>query len=82
MPNNKVMVFSSFRHTLTYLQQQLCNLEFRVGLVHGDVPDAERVILRNRFEMHRDGEDTLDIMLFSEVGCEGLDYQFCDCIVN
>ena len=21
-------------------------------------------------------------MLFSEVGCEGLDYQFCDCIVN
>ena len=22
------------------------------------------------------------MMLFSEVGCEGLDYQFCDCIVN
>ena len=21
-------------------------------------------------------------MLFSEIGCEGLDYQFCDCIVN
>ena len=24
----------------------------------------------------------LDILLFSEIGCEGLDYQFCDCIVN
>ena len=24
----------------------------------------------------------LDILLFSEVGSEGLDYQFCDCIVN
>jgi hypothetical protein len=24
----------------------------------------------------------LDLLLFSEIGCEGLDYQFCDCIVN
>ena len=24
----------------------------------------------------------LDVLLFSEIGCEGLDYQFCDCIVN
>jgi hypothetical protein len=24
----------------------------------------------------------LDVLLFSEVGCEGLDYQFCDCMIN
>ena len=24
----------------------------------------------------------MDVLLFSEVGCEGLDYQFCDCLVN
>ncbi len=32
--------------------------------------------------LHRDEEQALDMLLFSEVGCEGLDYQFCDCIVN
>ena len=34
------------------------------------------------FEKPREDSDCLDVLLFSEVGCEGLDYQFCDCIVN
>jgi hypothetical protein len=82
LPNNKVMVFSSFRHTLSYLYEHLEADGFRVGLVHGDVPDEERVDLRNRFELDKKDEKALDVMLFSEVGSEGLDYQFCDCIVN
>jgi hypothetical protein len=76
------MVFSSFRHTLSYLYEHLEADGFRVGLVHGDVPDEERVDLRNRFELDKKDEKALDVMLFSEVGSEGLDYQFCDCIVN
>jgi len=82
LPNNKIMLFSSFRHTLNYLHTHLKADGFRVGLIHGDVPDDERLALRNRFEMDRDEEDCLDVLLFSEVGCEGLDYQFCDCMVN
>lgn len=82
MQNNKIMLFSSFRHTLYYLFKHLRNDGFRVGLVHGDTPDEERNILRNRFEKPRDIIDSLDVLLFSEIGCEGLDYQFCDCIVN
>ncbi|MBU2610984.1 MAG: helicase, partial [Chloroflexi bacterium] len=35
-----------------------------------------------RFERPREDGDSLDLLLFSEIGCEGLDYQFCDCIVN
>ena len=50
-------------------------------MVHGDTPEEERVSLRNRFEKPREEADSLDLLLFSEVGCEGLDYQFCDCIV-
>ena len=80
--NNKIMIFSSFRHTLSYLYRHLATEGFRVGLIHGDVPDEERLELRSRFEKPKTERDSLDLMLFSEVGCEGLDYQFCDCIVN
>jgi len=82
MSNNKIMLFSSFRHTLHYLFRNLLKSGYRVSMVHGGTPDEERVELRNRFSMHRSEEKALDILLFSEVGCEGLDYQFCDCIVN
>jgi len=82
LANNKVMLFSSFRHTLHYLYQHLRMDGFRVGLVHGGTPDEDRVELRNRFALPREQDDALDVLLFSEIGCEGLDYQFCDCIVN
>ena len=82
LPNNKIMIFSSFRHTLSYLYKHLKADGVRVGLIHGDVLDEERLELRNQFEKSREELDTLDLMLFSEVGCEGLDYQFCDCIIN
>ena len=80
--NNKIMIFSSFRHTLSYLYKHLEAEGFRVGLIHGDVPDDERLELRSRFEKPKTERDSFDLMLFSEVGCEGLDYQFCDCIIN
>ena len=82
LPNNKVMLFSSFRHTLRYLYERLGKDDFRVGMIHGGTPDEERVELRSRFEKPHEDKDSLDVLLFSEIGCEGLDYQFCDCIVN
>ena len=82
LPNNKIMLFSSFRHTLNYLFNHLSKDGFRVGLVHGGTPDEDRVTLRTRFEKPKEEKDCLDLLLFSEIGCEGLDYQFCDCIVN
>lgn len=82
LPNNKVMLFSSFRHTLSYLHKNLLADGFRVGLVHGDIADEERREIRRKFELPRENPEALDVLLFSEVGCEGLDYQFCDCIVN
>ena len=82
MENNRVMVFSSFRHTLTYLADKLISAGIRVGVVHGGVPDEDRVKLRSRFMMNKSEKRAIDVLLFSEVGCEGLDYQFCDCMVN
>ena len=82
LPNNRVMLFSSFRHTLAYLYDKLQKAGVRVGLIHGGVDDDERRELRRRFELTPDDTNSIDVLLFSEVGCEGLDYQFCDCMVN
>ena len=82
---NKIMIFSSFRHTLSYLYRKLSERGYRVGMIHGDVPDEDRRELRKRFDptqTPKDDPNAIDIMLFSEVGCEGLDYQFCDCMIN
>jgi superfamily II DNA or RNA helicase len=82
LENHRVMLFSSFRHTLDYLNKKLSAEGIRVGLIHGGIPDADRVQLRERFEKDKNDPEALDVLLFSEVGCEGLDYQFCDCMVN
>jgi ERCC4-related helicase len=79
---NRIMVFSSFKHTLRYLHKNLIQKGIRVGLIHGEVPDDERNEIRRRFELEKEEKNALDLLLFSEVGCEGLDYQFCDCMVN
>jgi hypothetical protein len=80
--NNRVIIFSSFRHTLAYVRRKLEKRGIRVAQVDGSVPDAERYALRQRFLVSRDTEDAIDVLLFSEVGCEGLDYQFCDTMIN
>lgn len=82
LTNNKLLVFSTFRHTLGYLFAQLATTGVRVGLVHGSVPDSERRDLRARFAKDKSEPDAIDILLSSEVGTEGLDYQFCDALVN
>ena len=76
LSNNKVMLFSSFRHTLYYLYEKLKTDGVRVAMVHGRTPDEERVELRRLFENPREDSQALDVLLFSEIGCEGLDYQF------
>lgn len=80
--NNKLLVFSTFRHTLAYLIERLADEPVRIGLIHGEIPDEERRDLRNRFSMEKENPQALDVLLSSEVGCEGLDYQFCDGMVN
>lgn len=82
MTNNKILLFSSFRHTLSYLLENLQLLDLRIGYIHGGTPDDDRRLQRNRFSLPREDSNALDILLSSEVGCEGLDYQFCDCLIN
>jgi hypothetical protein len=82
LENNKALVFSTFRHTLAYLGKHAARTGLRSGLVHGDVPDGERADLRRRFSLPREDPEAIDVLLSSEVGCEGLDFQFCDLLLN
>jgi len=79
---NKAMVFSTFRHTLDYLSAKLVAAGFRVACIQGSTKEDDRRSLRARFMLPQTDATALDILLFSEVGSEGLDYQFCDCMVN
>ncbi len=80
--NNRVIIFSSFRHTLAYVREHLKKRGYRVAQVDGSVPDEERFNIRERFLLDREDKKAVDVLLFSEVGCEGLDYQFCDTMIN
>lgn len=80
--NNKIMIFSTFRHTLSYLKSKLSECGLRVEQIDGSVKDDTRYELKSRFELSRENEYAIDILLFTEVGSEGLDYQFCDMMIN
>lgn len=82
MPNNKIMLFSTFRHTLAYLKKKLTELGYRVEQVDGGVKDEQRYAFKARFELPKEDPNAIDILLFTEVGSEGLDYQFCDMLIN
>lgn len=82
MSNNKIMLFSTFRYTLAYLKKKLIQLGYRVEQVDGGVKDEQRYAFKARFELPKEEEDAIDILLFTEVGSEGLDYQFCDMMIN
>jgi len=80
--NNKIILFSTFRYTLAYIKRKLEALNLRVAQIDGSVKDEIRRDLRERFELPKTDSDAIDIMLFTEVGSEGLDYQFCDTMIN
>lgn len=80
--NNKIILFSTFRHTLAYLKKKLRAEGLRVEQIDGSVKDDARYELRKQFELPKEDENAIDILLFTEVGSEGLDYQFCDMMIN
>jgi SNF2 family DNA or RNA helicase len=77
-PDSKVLVFTFFRRTLSYLVRRLKSQGIPVVEIHGGVPPDERAI---RIANFREGQD-VRVLVTTEVGSEGLDFQFCDTIFN
>lgn len=73
----QAMVFSYFRLTLGYLEMRLLEQGFSCRVMHGGVHIDEREKIMRDF---RQGE--FDLLLLSEVGSEGLDFEFCGALVN
>ncbi|MGA9580784.1 MAG: helicase-related protein [Allosphingosinicella sp.] len=82
MENRRLLLFSAFRHTLAYLEGAMRSRGIRIGVIHGGVGDDERRDLRRRFALEPEDPGAVDVLLSSEVGSEGLDFQFCDALVN
>lgn len=76
--SSKIIVFSFFRGTLQYLDKKLKQFSYGVRMIHGgiSVVERERIIEDFRFN------PKANILLSSEVGSEGLDFQFCNTLFN
>ncbi|MCF7860889.1 DEAD/DEAH box helicase family protein [Candidatus Woesearchaeota archaeon] len=74
----KMIIFSFFKRTLKYLEKELKKLNISTARIDGDVPFIEREEIFEKFSK----PDGYQILLSSEVGGEGLDMQFCNCMMN
>lgn len=89
--NQRVMIFSYYIGTLKYLRKRLSETGYRVGLMYGQTPDDTPVNRKDedgfeiigRYELiEAFKSQKIDILLASEVGGEGLDFQFCAALIN
>lgn len=89
--NKRIIVFSFYTETLKYLRRKLSRDGYKVALMYGDTPedtpahkkdeDGFKVYgRRDIMQSFKDGK--FDILLVSEVGGEGLDFQFCTSLIN
>jgi len=76
-PQEKVVVFSYFRATLSYLAERLGTLGIRAAVLSGDVGLDKTAVLE-----HFKDPAGPRVLLSSEVGSEGIDLQFCRVMVN
>ena len=81
--SQQVIVFSFFIRTLEYLKERLEQDGFTTGMIHGKIPlrtDGETMGRYEIMDEFRRGK--YQILLSSEVGGEGLDFQYCHALIN
>lgn len=84
LENPQVIVFSFFIRTVDYLKERLEADGYAVGVITGKTPlearntrELGRYDIIEQFKMKR-----FQILLASDVGGEGLDFQFCQALIN
>jgi superfamily II DNA or RNA helicase len=73
----KIIVFAIFKKTIKYLNIRLKKAGYNPVMIYGDSKINKFEVL-NQFKF----DNGIDVLLSSEVGSEGLDMQFCNCLVN
>lgn len=77
-PGRKVLLFTFFKGTLRYLRKRLQAAGIGCHSISGDDRPEQRGSIIEHFM--RDNNSS--VLLSTEVGAEGLDFQFCDAIIN
>lgn len=75
--NRKIIIFSTFKKTLKYLKIRLEKSGYKCAIMYGGSGIDKNEVLR-QFQY----DDSVQVLLSSEVGSEGLDMQFCSSMVN
>lgn len=75
--NKKIIIFAIFKKTLKYLNIRLRKAGYKCAVIYGD-PKIDKTEVLRTFQF----DDTVKVLLSSEVGSEGLDMQFCNTLVN
>lgn len=81
----KVLVFTFFRGTARYLERNLNENGWRALRIDGDIPsDPRRPEVDERGNRIRqfEADPNVKVLISTEVGSEGLDFQFCHHLVN
>lgn len=76
-PGKKIILFSFFKKTLSYLKGKFDEAGIRSVTVTGDVDPETRNELMKEFK-----EGDVPVLLSSEVAAEGIDLQFVSCMIN
>ncbi len=84
-PHAKILVFAFFKGTVRYLERKLSQAGVNVLRIDGDVPsDPRQPDKDERGKIIRQFKEDpkVNVLVSSEVGSEGLDFQFCHHLVN
>lgn len=83
LENKQIIIFSFFTRTVAYLKNKLEADGYSVGVITGKTPTTTSGDKASRYDIIDDFKNKkFDILLASDVGGEGLDFQFCQSILN
>lgn len=86
-PEQRLLIFTEFKDTLNYIVQNLQNMGFKVGQIHGSMKPGKRDEPGTRLFMEqqfKDGvkEGGIQILVATEAAGEGINLQCCHIMVN
>ena len=86
LESDRVMIFSTFRGTLHYLQGKLREKGYSLELMYGPTPARDEDCRRGEKSRERIAAEfrqgKFQILLASEVAGEGLDFEHCHVVIN
>ncbi|KXB97076.1 MAG: hypothetical protein AA908_08490, partial [Chlorobi bacterium NICIL-2] len=75
-PDEKLLIFTEFKDTLTALERRIRDWGFSCAVIHGQMN------LQDRIEQERRFRDETQVMVATDAAGEGINLQFCRLMIN